>query len=344
MNSTIIKCFEQLIYKTNGDYTKTKDSSLKFKLSSYRKTLNTIKKLDFEISDTNQIKDIKGIGKTTIEKINEILETGNLKQLININTTNSSEIMELQKITGIGPVKAEKLFKQNILLSKLLSIDLNNLHEDDIKIIDNLTHHQLLGLKYFKDLEHKIPYNEIQKIEIYLTKLLKSFDPKLHIIICGSYRRMKPESGDIDILLYHDDIVNDKMAKVSNYLKKFINALISEKFITDNLTGVNNPTKYMGFCKLKQYNRRIDIRLIPNNCVGSAMLYFTGSGDFNKSMRTYAIKMGYTINEYGIYKLKSNCEKGLRIKTESETDIFKVLKLDYVEPKDRLPTYEFPKL
>ena len=34
------------------------------------------------------------------------------------------------------------------------------------------------------------------------------------------------------------------------------------------------------------------------------MLYFTGLGDFNKIMRTEALKKGYTINEYGIYKLK----------------------------------------
>ena len=71
------------------------------------------------------------------------------------------------------------------------------------------------------------------------------------------------------------------------------------------------------------------------------MLYFTGSGEFNKSMRSFALKKGYTINEYGIYKLKADGTKGFRIKTETEADIFKVLKLDYLEPEDRLPTYEF---
>ena len=58
-------------------------------------------------------------------------------------------------------------------------------------------------------------------------------------------------------------------------------------------------------------------------------------------MRTFALKKGYTINEYGIYRLKKDGTKGFRIKTESEPDIFKVLKLDYVEPKDRIPDYAF---
>ena len=58
----------------------------------------------------------------------------------------------------------------------------------------------------------------------------------------------------------------------------------------------------MGLCKFEDNpSRRIDIRLIPLDSYGAALLYFTGSGDFNKNMRTYALKKGYTINEYGIY-------------------------------------------
>ena len=65
------------------------------------------------------------------------------------------------------------------------------------------------------------------------------------------------------------------------------------------------------------------------------MLYFTGSGNFNKVMRADALKKGYTINEYGIYKLKGKTEKEL-IKTETEEDIFKIIDMEYLEPKDRI--------
>ena len=142
-------------------------------------------------------------------------------------------------------------------------------------------------------------------------------------------------------MLYHDDVIDETDANQSNYLTEFLELLISKKFITDHLTAITNPTKYMGFGKYKKINRRIDIRLVPKKSLGSAMLYFTGSGEFNKSMRTYALKKGYTINEYGIYKLKADGTKGFRIKTQSESDIFKVLKLDYVEPQDRVPSYVF---
>ena len=344
MNSNIINIFEKLIAKTTYDIKISPSTTLKFKLVSYKKTLDTIKKLSFEIKYTDQIKDIKGIGKTTILKINEILETGTLEQIKDFDTgevSTTKQLLDLQKITGIGPSNAKKFLEQNITLEKLLKLDFSKLSNSDIPILDVLTHHQQLGVKYFHDLEHKIPNSEIVQIETYLKEILSENIPGLNMIICGSFRRNKKESGDIDILLYHDAIKDDKSAKKSNYLTLFLKLLLSNKFITDHLTAIDNPTKYMGFCKFKVYNRRIDIRLIPNNSVGSAMLYFTGSGEFNKSMRTYALKKGFTINEYGIYKLKPNGEKGLKIRTKTEYDIFKTLKLDYVEPEDRVPDYIF---
>ena len=344
MNSSIIDCFQKLIHKTSNDLKSSKSMSLKFKLASYRKTLALVKSLKFEITHSDQIKDIKGVGKTTIVKINEILETGTLKQIESLNETmltKSQEISDLQEITGIGPAKAQKLYDLNINLKRLLELNFNSLTEEDATIIEMLTHHQLLGIKYYHDLEQRIPYKEIQSTEKYLNKILKAYNSKLHMIICGSYRRKKETSGDIDILLYHDEVTDETDAHKSNYLTEFLELLISKKFLTDHLTAITNPTKYMGFGKYKKFNRRIDIRLIPTKSQGSAMLYFTGSGEFNKSMRTYALKQGYTINEYGIYKLKADGSKGFRIKTGEEADIFNVLKLEYVEPEDRLPTYEF---
>ena len=77
--------------------------------------------------------------------------------------------------------------------------------------------------------------------------------------------------------------------------------------------------------------------IIATSC--STVLY--SSGDFNKNMRTFALKKGYTINEYGIYKLTAKKEKGTQVKVDTEADIFKVLGLDYIEPKDRLSTVVF---
>ena len=100
----------------------------------------------------------------------------------------------------------------------------------------------------------------------------------------------------------------------------------------------------MGICKGTRagLGRRIDIRLIPYQSKGAAMLYFTGSGDFNKIMRAEALKKGYTINEYGIYKLKKQGKKmvkGELVPTETEEDIFKVVDMTYLKPEQRVTSY-----
>ena len=57
----------------------------------------------------------------------------------------------------------------------------------------------------------------------------------------------------------------------------------------------------MGLCSFNNGPiRRIDIRYMPISSFYTALIYFTGSKNFNKQMRLYAIKLGYKLNEYGL--------------------------------------------
>lgn len=58
----------------------------------------------------------------------------------------------------------------------------------------------------------------------------------------------------------------------------------------------------MGICKLDEYPkfRRIDIKIYPSELYGFALLYFTGSGPFNRSMRLYAKKRGLMLSDIGL--------------------------------------------
>ena len=135
-----------------------------------------------------------------------------------------------------------------------------------------LTHHQLIGVKYYHDLLKRIDSGIIYDIEKYLNK----FDFKFNI--CGSYRRQKPNSGDIDILILEEKT-----------LKDIVKILTEDNFIIDNLTD-DGKTKYMGICKTpKSHAMRIDIRLIPKKSYPFALLYFTGSKKTNTYMRNIAI-------------------------------------------------------
>ena len=96
--------------------TQNKKTSLRFKIKHFKNTIQIIEKLDFKITDINQIKDIKGIGKGIQTRIEEILKTNTLKELKNIDfkntSTNNIELTKLTSITGIGEVKAKDLLKK----------------------------------------------------------------------------------------------------------------------------------------------------------------------------------------------------------------------------------------
>ena len=180
-----------------------------------------------------------------------------------------------------------------------------------------------------------------------LTKIVNKINKTLHLSnddkfcfeICGSYRREKLTSGDIDVLFTKkntkDSLSDEESSKYLNMfvniLKKNIKSNNNSKFIVDDMTDKNIVTKYMGFSKYKENPiRRIDIRFISFESYHSALLYFTGSYELNKKMRNIAKSMDLKLSEYGLFKIN-----GKKYKIKSEKDFFKKLKLDYIEPKFR---------
>jgi DNA polymerase/3'-5' exonuclease PolX len=322
----------------------------KIKIDGHRiKQLNNIVKIfetiPFKIKNSDQVKDIPGIGKHTIIRIDEILEKGFLSEIEqnNIESTTKSIktdkiIKELSEVIGIGEKTAAKLIEKY----KIRSIDdlIKKYEKGKVELNDKL----ILGLKYYKKYKEHMPRNEIDKINILIQNIVKSISPKLTAVICGSYRRQKDFSNDIDILLVHQDLItmDDINNSKVNYLVKLIKKLSkpvedndNKAFLVDNLTD-SGTTKYMGFCKYKKNPvRRLDIRYMPYESYYPALLYFTGSGDFNKKMRSNAIKLGYMLNEYGLFKKNKKTGEKKNIPVKSEKEIFDILGMEYLDPKDR---------
>ena len=163
----------------------------------------------------------------------------------------------------------------------------------------------------------------------------------------GSYRRGKPASGDVDILVTHKN--GDK---VRGLLNNIIKELTNIGFLKDNLSMPSQKHKhfdesdsYMGICKLKnkKYHRHIDIKVYRPEYFAFAVLYFTGSDHFNRSMRFFAKKKGYTLSDTLIAPaIRVNNDKvftGKAIPCTTEKEIFDVLGLTYIPPTQR-NTYE----
>lgn len=336
-NNKIITEFEKLVKQISHDIDNETDKKKRtinlFRLKQIGNALDILKKYDAVITSGKDLENVKGIGKGIMSRIDEILTTGGLSEITlkSKDLQASKHIDELKEIYGIGDKKAHEL----VTKYKIKSIP--ELKKAYLNGKVSLNNNVLVGLKYDGLYKQQIPRAEMTRMEKYIKNVALQINDKLEVRICGSYRRKKLFSNDIDCMLTHPKIKTiDDLKNKRNFLRELIDALRDDLFIIDALTGSDVETKFMGFCKYskKLPVRRIDIRYIPYESYYPALLYFTGSGSFNQKMRQDAKKIGYKLNEYGLYKIVG--EKYKRITVSSEEEIFEILGMKYVEPENRL--------
>jgi DNA polymerase/3'-5' exonuclease PolX len=292
------------------DYEKFNNETYKAKAYSYiLAQLYNCKEPIYNYEDFERnIKVGEGIGK----KVKELIETGKITYIENeVNKDDKIEVKnELEKIYGIGDVKIKALIKAGI---KTI--------EDLKKNTHLLNKKQLLGLKYYEDLDLRIPIDEYKKHLSLIDNELKKYG-KLTYDFVGSYRRGNSNMGDIDVLIMKNDKFN---------LRELIDELKKKDYIKEVLAL--GDVKFSGIVKLGENDRyrRLDILIAPEDEYYYSLLYFTGSGDFNIGFRNYIkTKYNVSLSEHGIK------EGIIRIpKMSSEEEIFKFFNIKYIEPSKR---------
>jgi DNA polymerase/3'-5' exonuclease PolX len=205
----------------------------------------------------------------------------------------------LLKIMGMGKKKASQLIDMGLTsISQLKSKKYNSLLNDE-------------SITYLK-------YNPLQSIPRHL---IEDFEKKCpSVYFAGSYRRGKSASGDIDIITTKDI---DKTFKELNYNNSAVVYKQGEDIISF-LFNINSDGKtYV----------QVDLFYVAPSDLIPMLTYATGPKKFNVRMRGIAKRMGYKLNQKGLYH-RDSTELVKKFKTEK--DLFNILKMDYLEPKDRL--------
>lgn len=311
--------YNKLLHNFNMKVKLHKANNEPFKVRAYVQAINKLKQDVKVISTVEDIKSYK-FGKSIHEKSIWLLQNdGDLEEIKEMSDS-VSFIEELTTVHNIGVSKAKELVnKHNI---KGIS-DLRN-H------LDLLNDKQKIGLKYHENMQERIPRSEIVQHEKLIKDTLKEMHPTSNCEIVGSYRRLASNSGDIDVIISFTD---NKIP--TNFMKKIIQHFQSFGYIPEDGTFALGSKKFMGMCKLPEETvfRRIDILITSLKEYPFALLYFTGSGNFNVKMREYANTLGYSLNEKNIIKLDNNEE--LDHSFTNEKEIFDFLKVQYLSPEDR---------
>src|SRR5258708_1774784 len=320
------------------------DGQDSFRVRSYRNAAEAIEALPQQVADLipepKKLLAIQGIGKGMLANLQMLFKDGRIEAHAELLKKYRPSMLELLKIQGLGP-KTIALIWSAHQVSDLEGVE-KLAREGKIRELPRMgeKHEQKL-LKAIEDYRRISGRFLIDAAEIEAKKLtdyLAQLPGVDRITPAGSLRRGRETVGDLDIL------VTGKCCNNQKQRDAVIDKIINFPGILQVLAQGENRVSF----KLRS-GMQVDVRLLPPDSFGAAMQYFTGSKSHNVSLRQRAIKLGYTLNEYGLAKLKANGkngegeakrEAGAIVASKTEEEIYAKLGLDFIPPELRENTGE----
>ena len=293
-----------------------------FRIRSYRNAASVIESypervMDVLVNPERKITDIPGIGKGMAAVLDEIGKRGSFERRDEMLAKYPASALEFLKIQGLGP--------------KSIALIWNHFHISTIDELERLCKEQ--KLRELPRMGAKLEEKVLKSIAAYRQsagRFLLSFGRKTadeliaylsevegveQVEPAGSLRRGKETIGDLDLL-----------ATGANAEAALDHFTSHPKVHTVLGKGANKASVKFGIEGLQ-----VDFRALPRESYGAAMQYFTGSKEHNIVLRTRALKMGYTLNEYGLARL----DDGTRVAGETEEEIYEKLGLEWIPPEMR---------
>ena len=296
-----------------------------FKPRAYQKVADVIDSLDEQVVELYKrgglkaIGEIPGVGASIAEKIEEYIKTGKIAYHEELKKKIPVDLRNLTAVEGLGPKKIKKLYKQlgikNLadLTKAATSGALSTVAGFGAKSAENI----LKGIEFLKQSGGRLILGNVFPDIEHIKEGLEKIKGVERVDIVGSARRKKETVGDFDILV----IAKDPKP-------------VMDWFVTmDEVVHVYAHGETKSSVRIK-LGVDVDIRVVPKESYGAALLYFTGSKAHNVAMRQLAIKHGLKLNEYGLFRMKGNVEKKM-IAGETEEGIYNALGMTYIEPEMR---------
>lgn len=291
-----------------------------FKPRAYEKAAMTIEGLSEDIKDIyikeglEGLMNIPGIGQGIAERIEEYIKTGHIKDYEKLKKEVPVDIENLTAIEGVGPKVIYKLYKK--LKIKTLE-DLEKAAKShkirELEGFGEKSEEKILrGIEFLKRSKGRFILGFILPLIRSILERIRKL-PYVEIVEpAGSVRRMQETVGDLDIL-----VISKEPEKVMDYF-------VSMPEVSDVLA--KGPTK----TSVRLINGMdADLRVLEPKSFGAALQYFTGDKYHNIALREVAIKKGYKLNEYGLFKGKKF------IAGRKEEEIYKKLGFDWMPPELR---------
>lgn len=295
----------------------------RFRAMAYQKASQVLGNMAEDITtlatDIKSLDAIGGIGEGIASKIMEFLKEGRIQVFEELKMKVPFALLDLMEAGGIGPATLRNLHdvlgvsNRDELAEAILQGKLRRLKGFGVTRVNQL----MRALKMYT-VSERLPYADASKIALELKRRLMAMPDVQQVDLAGSLRRKKDTIGDIDIVMA---VPASSRRKVVQAIRKLPGI---QKVLSAGLTRVSLILR----AKLVQ----ADIRLVEFEEYGAALLYFTGSKEYNVRLRLLARNLGFKLNEYGLFELTTGNKRA----GATEESLFAALGLPFVPPEKRV--------
>jgi DNA polymerase (family X) len=265
-----------------------------------------------------KVTDVPGIGKGIASAIEELAARGSFARRDEMLRKYPPTALELLKIQGLGP-KSVGLLIEHLRVTTIDSLEkacqdhkLRDLPRMGAKLEEKV----LRSIAAYRRSAGRFLMNFAQQTAEELTAYLLEVKGVDRVTAAGSLRRGKETVGDLDLLA-----TGPGGAEALEHFTKHprVHEVLGR--------GENKASVRFGLEGIQ-----VDLRALPEHNFGAALQYFTGSKEHSVTLRQRALKMGLTLNEYGLSKLE---DKTVVVASHTEEDIYAKLGLLWIPPELR---------
>jgi DNA polymerase (family 10) len=315
-NAEIAAAFDELsvLYELDG--------AVKYRVLAYSTAAKAIRESPVsveELAKHGRATELPGVGKTLAEKIDTLLDTGDIPSAVRLREKFPTSLIAVTRIPGLGAKRARLLFDE---LGVASLEDLKEAAEEQrIRGVKGLgpkvEENVLASLERLADPEDEVGRLLLSKVRPVAEELaaeLREHPAANRVEVAGSVRRWAETCKDIDLIA-----TATEPAELAAHLAQ--HPLLAT-------AGKPGPNGVRG----QTHNGvSIDLRIVAPEAFGNLLQHFTGSAVHNIQLREDAVARGLSVSEHGITEVES----GEVTLCATEEEVYERLGYSYIEPELR---------
>lgn len=322
------------LFKNFGRLLELKGANV-FKVIAFVKVARILDDMTLDIREAcgkNTLCEIEGIGESSQRIIQEYVKTGRSAEYDELLASVPPGLLPMLDIPGLGPKTVALFWKEKGILS--LEQLIKALDDGSLSGLKGIGEKKLQAIKEGIAMQAqgkgRISIVEAMEIGEGLVERLREMKEVKRAEYAGSLRRRRETIGDVDLICCGKS--PDDGPAIAAAFTKFPEV---QKILGQGATKASVITAG---------GLQVDLRIVPADNFGAAMLYFTGSKEHNVKLRGLALDKEMTLNEWGLYRLdeyekaKKKTAEAPTVKpvaSKTEEDVYKRLGLAFIEPELR---------